>query len=82
VSIAGGSPAVVPVLPSFAHRSLDRVGTKLNRFSLHRNPAIASHGVIPRHPPPSGCEFRINSPDDDAFSFFQCAAMKALVSSR
>ncbi|HLW69921.1 MAG TPA: hypothetical protein VKS22_04795, partial [Candidatus Binataceae bacterium] len=28
------------------------------------------HGVILRHPPPSGCELWLNSPDLDAFSLF------------
>ena len=32
--------------------------------------AIAFHGVILRHPPPSGRELWLNSPDLDAFSFF------------
>ncbi|MGO9265800.1 MAG: hypothetical protein ACLQBA_13120, partial [Candidatus Binataceae bacterium] len=33
-------------------------------------PAIRLHGVILRHPPPSGCELWLNSPDLDAFSLF------------
>src|SRR5216684_81505 len=39
-------------------------------FSTHQTPAIRLHGVILRHPPPSGCELWLNSPDLDAFSLF------------
>src|SRR5574340_92586 len=39
-------------------------------FSLPSAPAIPLHGVILRHPPPSGCELWLNSPDLDAFSLF------------
>src|SRR6202035_4972539 len=39
-------------------------------FSLPPTTAIAFHGVILRHPPPSGRELWLNSPDLDAFSFF------------
>ncbi|HLW69724.1 MAG TPA: hypothetical protein VKS22_03790, partial [Candidatus Binataceae bacterium] len=39
-------------------------------FPCSSIPAIAFHGVILRHPPPSGCELWLNSPDLDAFSLF------------
>src|SRR6266481_3005898 len=48
----------------FPHQLLERT------FSLPPTTAIAFHGVILRHPPPSGRELWLNSPDLDAFSFF------------
>src|SRR5208282_4325247 len=39
-------------------------------FSLPSAPAIPLHSVILRHPPPSGRELWLNSPDLDAFSLF------------
>src|SRR5208282_2803326 len=39
-------------------------------FSLPPTPAIPLHGVILRHPPKSGRELWLNSPDLDAFSLF------------
>jgi hypothetical protein len=39
-------------------------------FSLPSAPAISLHSVILRHPPPSGYELWLNSPDLDAFSLF------------
>ena len=46
------------------HQLLERA------FSLPPAPAIHLHGVILRHPPPSGRELWLNSPDLDAFSLF------------
>ena len=39
-------------------------------FPLPSAPAIPLHRVILRHPPPSGRELWLNSPDRDAFSLF------------
>ena len=39
-------------------------------FPLPPTTAIAFHGVILRHPPPSGRELWLNSLDLDAFSLF------------
>src|SRR5262249_42089809 len=49
---------------------LHRVRSHPRRFFVPPNPAIASHGVIPRPPLPGGCELWINSPENDAFSLF------------
>src|ERR1022692_1636464 len=46
------------------HQLLERA------FPLPPKTAIAFHGVILRHPPPSGRELWLNSPDLDAFSLF------------
>src|SRR5271168_5185815 len=46
------------------HQLLERA------FPLPPATAIAFHGVILRHPPPSGRELWLNSPDLDAFSLF------------
>src|SRR5271167_3954397 len=46
------------------HQLLERA------FPLPPTTAIAFHGVILRHPPPSGRELWLNSPDLDAFSLF------------
>ncbi len=46
------------------HQLLERA------FLLPLTPAIAFHGVILRHPPPSGRQLWLNSPDLDAFSLF------------
>src|SRR5208282_4506342 len=47
-----------------SHQLLERA------FPWPLTPAIAFHGVILRHPPPSGRELWLNSPDLDAFSLF------------
>src|SRR5580658_4173700 len=59
------------------HQLLERA------FPLPPATAIAFHGVILRHPPPSGRELWLNSPDLDVFSTFllfyqlrECAGMK------
>ena len=46
------------------HQLLERA------FPLPLKTAIAFHGVILRHPPPSGRDLWLNSPDLDAFSLF------------
>src|SRR6266566_1722267 len=55
------------VANSLAHHALDGVRTDLAPFSRSPLPAIASHGVILRHPLPSGHSCRPTAPDDDAF---------------
>src|SRR5207253_5311729 len=50
-----------------AHHALDGVRGDLAPFSRGPLPAIASHGVILRHPLPSGRSCRPTAPDDDAF---------------
>src|SRR5439155_22894213 len=50
-----------------AHHALDGVRGDLAPFSRVPLPAIASHGVILRHPLPSGPSCRPTAPDDDAF---------------
>jgi hypothetical protein len=47
------------------------VGAYFQRaFSLPATPDIPLHSVILRHPPLSGSELWLNSPDLDAFSLF------------
>src|SRR5439155_18325019 len=50
-----------------AHHALDGVRGDLAPFSRVPLPAIASHGVILRHPLPGGRSCRPTAPDDDAF---------------
>src|SRR2546429_6041246 len=55
------------VADPLAHHALDRVRADLAPFSRFPLPAIASHGVILRHPLPSGRSCGSTAPDDDAF---------------
>src|SRR5437899_11634719 len=47
----GGSQAILRVL-----ELIDKAARSNSTFSTHQTPAIALHGVILRHPPPSGRE--------------------------
>src|SRR5205823_6039593 len=67
-----------------AHHALDGVRGDLAPFSRVPLPAIASHGVILRHPLPSGRSCRPTAPDDDAFLslFHHTADIAAIIDKR